>query len=171
MKQIFINDNDLKIEDIDYSVIRVKGLVINSNDELILIENNNTFQFPGGHLRQDEPIEKCLAREIREELGIDVNVDNGPFMMITTYDNDYFDSGSRVCNEIYYFIVKTDLEPDANNLVLDSIEKESDFNIYKINIADLDNFLNNCLESGKIDPSIGREMLLVSATYNDMFRR
>ena len=31
MKRVLINDNDLDIKDIDYDVIRVKGLVINNS--------------------------------------------------------------------------------------------------------------------------------------------
>ena len=169
MKRVIINDNNLDIKDIDYDVIRVKGLVINSNDELIIVENNNTFQFPGGHIRKDEALEDSLAREINEELGIDVNIDNGPFMMITTYDNNYFDTGSKVCNKIYYYVVKCDSEPDINNLKLDAIEKETDFNIIKVKLRDLDAFLNKALDDGRIDANIGREMLLVSSEFNNMF--
>ena len=169
MKRVLINDNDLDIKDIDYDVIRVKGLVINSNDELIIVENNNTFQFPGGHIRKDESLEDSLAREINEELGIDVTIDNGPFMMITTYDNNYFNTGSKVCNKIYYYVVKCDIEPDINNLKLDAIEKETDFKILRVKLRDLDAFLNKALDDGRIDAYIGREMLLVSSEFNNMF--
>ena len=41
MKKIFINDDNLEIEDLDYEVIRVKGLVVNSKNE-VLIQNKKT---------------------------------------------------------------------------------------------------------------------------------
>lgn len=169
MKQIIINDNNLSKQDVDYEVIRVKGLVINSKKEILLIENNHTFQFPGGHFRKGESLESCLSREIAEELGVDLKINKGPFMMITTYDNDYFKSGSKVINKIYYFVVKTDITPDISRLNLDATEKETDFNIWKIKLNDLDSFLNKCLNDGTIDANIGREMLLVINEYNNLF--
>lgn len=169
MKRVFINDANLKDEDIDYEVIRVKGLVINSNDELILVENNHTYQLPGGHNRKDEPLEATLSREIREELGYDIEIKTGPFMMITTYDPDYFESGSRVCNKIYYYVVYSDIEPNLDNVRLDAQETETDFSLFKIPMKDLELFLNNCMENGSIDKCIGREMLLVNQEYNEKF--
>ena len=169
MKRVLINDNNLDINDIDYEVIRVKGLIINSNDELLMVDNNNTYQFPGGHIIEEESLEDCLAREINEELGIDVNIDNGPFMMITTYDNNYFNTGSKVCNKIYYYIVRSDVEPDINNLKLDNLERNTDFIILRIKLHDLEAFLNKALDDGRIDANIGREMLLVSSEFKKMF--
>lgn len=169
MKRVFINDNNLNAKDIDYDVIRVKGLVINSSGELIIVENNNTYQLPGGHNRKDESLEDTLSREIKEELGIKLEIKNGPFMMIVTYDSNYFDTGSKVCSRIYYYLVKTDIEPDINNLSLDAMEKETDFNILKIPIDTLDSFLNNALKDDRINPCIGREMLLVSQEFNNVY--
>ena len=57
MKRILINDNNLNLDDIDYEVIRVKGIVMDSLKNVILVENNNTFQLPGGHIRKDESLE------------------------------------------------------------------------------------------------------------------
>ena len=90
-------------------------------------------------------------------------------MMITTYDNNYFNTGSKVCNKIYYYVVKCDIEPDINNLKLDAIEKETDFKILRVKLRDLDAFLNKALDDGRIDANIGREMLLVSSEFNNMF--
>lgn len=169
MKRILINDNELSLDDIDYEVIRVKGIVMNSNSEVILVENNNTFQFPGGHIRKEESLESCLKREIKEELGINLDIEEGPFMMLTTYDNNYFNTGSKVCSKIYYYVILSDIEPDLNNLSLDALEKETEFNILKINISSLEEFLTKCLNDGSIDPNIGREMLLVIKEYNELY--
>ena len=76
----------MKEEDLDFEVIRVKALIVNNKNEILIAHNNNTYQFPGGHKEDDETLEKSLVREVKEETGIDVNLVMGPFMSITTYD-------------------------------------------------------------------------------------
>ena len=72
MKRILINDDNLKIDDLDFEVIRVKGLIINSDGDILIAHNNGTYQFPGGHKEDDETLDDSLEREIKEETGIDV---------------------------------------------------------------------------------------------------
>ena len=74
MKEFVINDDDLKEEDIEMRVIRVKALILNSKGNILLAFNNNTYQFPGGHVDDGEDIDECIKREIKEEVGIDVKV-------------------------------------------------------------------------------------------------
>lgn len=169
MKQIFINDNHLKEEDIDYEVIRVKALIVNHNDEILLAHNNYTYQFPGGHKDKEEDLESALQRELKEETGMDLVIDTGPFLQIKTYDNDYFNTGKKVENKIYYFRVFTDEEPDFTKTSYDGLEKESDFNLFYIQIQDLKYFINKSMEDATIDPKIGREMLLALSEYNELF--
>ena len=57
MKEFIINDDNLTEEDIEMKVIRVKALIINSKGNIILAFNNNTYQFPGGHVDNDESID------------------------------------------------------------------------------------------------------------------
>ena len=58
MKRIFINNDSLTKSDLDYEVIRVKGIIINEKDEILIAHNNNTFQFIGGHLQENEDMEE-----------------------------------------------------------------------------------------------------------------
>ena len=50
MEKIIINDDKLIKEDIDFSVTRVKGIIVNSRGDILLCHNNNTYQLPGGHV-------------------------------------------------------------------------------------------------------------------------
>ena len=43
MKEIIINENNLKDSDIEKKVVRVKGLLINSSGQILLAHNNNTY--------------------------------------------------------------------------------------------------------------------------------
>ena len=169
MKRILINDYMLEEKDLDSSVIRVKGLVVNSNGDILLAHNNNTYQFPGGHINEGESLERCLEREIKEETGIDVSIKHAPFMQITTYDNNYFGTNKKVENKIYYYRVLCDDVPNFDETSYDDLELETDFNLFYIKFKNLDEFLKKCIDDGSIDVNIGREMLLVVKEYNRLF--
>lgn len=169
MKRIFINDNYLRKDDIDFEVVRVKALLVNSKGELLLAHNNNTYQLIGGHVEEDEGLEDTLLREIKEETGIGILSTDGPFIQITTYDNNYFSTGKKVCSKIYYYRIITDEMPNILETYYDELESETDFNLFYVKMADLKEFLHKCIDDGSIDSSIGREMLLVDREYKEVY--
>ena len=169
MKKIIINDNNLSDDDIDMSVTRVKGLMINSSGKILLAHNNNTYQLPGGHVDEDETIDACIVREIKEETGIDVEIHDEPFLVIVTYDYDYFGRGKKVLNTIYYYRFLTDDTPNFDETHYDELELATDFNLFYVNFKDLDSFLVKCLDEGSVDAPIGREMLYVFQEYQNAY--
>lgn len=170
MKEIVINDNNLSNNDIDMEVVRVKGLILNSEGKLLIAHNNNTYQLPGGHVDDDETIDECIIREIKEETGISLEVTEGPFMSIVTYDNDYFGTGKKVLSSIYYYRFFSDDIPNIEETHYDELELATDFNLFYINFSDFDSFLQKNIESGEIDSNIGRELQHVFQEYNKMFK-
>lgn len=168
MKRILINDDNLKIDDLDFEVIRVKGLIINSDGDILIAHNNGTYQFPGGHKEDDETLDDSLEREIKEETGISVE-SQGPFMSITTYDSNYFNQNKKVCNKIYYYVINTNETPNFEETHYDELECQTDFNLFYISLNELQEFLNKSIDDGSLDINIGREMLLVLEEYNNLY--
>ena len=169
MKQILINENNLELEDMEKTVIRVKGMIINSNKEILLAHNNGTYQFPGGHKEDDEGMEETLIREVKEETGIDVDLDLGPFMQVVTYDGDYFGTGKKVCNKIYYYVIHTDEVPNYAETNYDELECQTEFNLMYTDVLGLGDFLDDAVKEGMMDPNICREMKLVVDEYNRIY--
>ena len=169
MKEIIFNDYQLQDSDMEDSVVRVKGLIINSRGKILLAHNNNTYQFPGGHVDDGETNDECIVREIKEETGIDVEIKEQPFLCIKTYDNNYFGTGKKVLNSIYYYRFFTDDMPNFQETHYDELELATDFNLFYVVFADLENFLKKSIDDGMIDPNIGREMIQVYQIYNDQF--
>jgi 8-oxo-dGTP diphosphatase len=59
----------------------VCGLILNKKNEILIARRikgplSGKWEFPGGKLEQDESLEDCLERELKEELSITVNVAN-----------------------------------------------------------------------------------------------
>lgn len=89
MKEVFYNYDMLTEKDINNVVTRVKVLLINSKKEVLLGFGHKTYQFPGGHLEENETLAECLVREIREETGIELEeTERTPFFVIKYFKQD-----------------------------------------------------------------------------------
>jgi 8-oxo-dGTP diphosphatase len=61
-------------------IIKVTCAIIESNDQILVAQRSENmslplkWEFPGGKLEQDEDPEKCIVREIQEELGVNIKV-------------------------------------------------------------------------------------------------
>jgi len=169
MKEIVINDHHLNDDEIEMRVVRVKALIINSKGKILLVHNNNTFQFPGGHKEEEEEMGDCIIREIKEETGISLTVEERPFLCIETYDDDYFGTGKNVLNSIYYYRFFTDEVPNFSETHYDGLELATDFNLFYLSFSSLGDFLKEKSTSGEMDPKIAREMLYVVDEYHNIF--
>lgn len=130
MKIIFKNDYDLKEEDIDEVVKRVKLILRNSSDELLLGYSANVYQFPGGHVEEGEDLIEALNREIEEEVGINLSInDIVPFAKRIAYYKDYPEEGKNRKNEIYYYEYVTDSKPDLSKTNYTQDEKLGNFEL------------------------------------------
>ena len=73
--------------------IRVTAAVVEKEGKFLLAQRGpgdrlaGKWEFPGGKIEPGETPEGCLAREIREELGIEVQV--GDFLCSSRFDYDH----------------------------------------------------------------------------------
>lgn len=84
--------------------VSAKGILINSEGKVLLLKNDrNTWELPGGRLEPGEQPEQALVREIEEELGIAVivrqlvdvwlyEVIEHRFVLIVSYECEFDDN-------------------------------------------------------------------------------
>lgn len=144
MKTIVYNEELIKDNEIDEVVTRVKGLFINSKNEIFLSCCENIYQFPGGHLEKGETLEEALKREIKEEIGISLDKVDSPFLRISHLKRNYRNSGFNRQNDIYYYLVKTEEQPHLDKTDFDDYEMLGN---YKVEIVKLDEFKKRLSEN------------------------
>ena len=64
MIEIIKNKFNIKEENINRTVVRVKALIINSKNEILLAHSYGEYQFPGGHVEANEELPFALHREL-----------------------------------------------------------------------------------------------------------
>lgn len=169
MKYLIENIYNISDSDVTEVVKRVKVLMINSSNEILLAYLNNTYQFPGGHVEDGESLIEGVYREIEEETGIVLNnYDNLPFAVSYRYFKDYPEIGKNRKNEIYYYVIKTDEKYNIDNTFYTEKEINGNFELRYILLNDIEKILkDNALEYGD-RKGIANEMMEVIKIYKSM---
>ena len=170
MKEVLYNYDNLTSKDIDEVVIRTKGLLINENNEILVVYSNKTYHFPGGHLEEGESLLECLSREIKEETGIDLKIEElDPFEKITHYNKNYHNSGKNRESAVYFYVVNTDKDYDLSSQSLTVDEVEGNFTVKRIPIKDIEHVLIDSVNDNPINKVIVEEMLDVIKEYKKVY--
>ena len=166
MKKIITNDYNLKEEDMTEIVKRVKLVIINSNNEILLGYSHNEYQLPGGHVEENEELIDAINRELKEDTGIELNIKQiDPFACTLGYYKDWPEIGKNRKIEIYYYEIKTDKKPNLDNTEYTKSELDGNFELRYIPI---DKVEEEFIENAKIygdEHGITKEMLKVFKIY------
>ena len=168
MKQIITNNYNLTDSDMTEVVRRVKLLLVNSNNEVLLGYSHHEYQFPGGHVEEDENLVDAINREVLEETGIELNITHiEPFACAMGYYKDWPAEGKNRKIEIYYYEIKTDEKPDLNKTSYTENEKNGNFELRYIPLSKVEEVLKtNTLEFGD-NRGIAKEMIDLFKVYKE----
>lgn len=168
MKHLVKNDNNIEKDEIISEVTRVKALLINSNNEILLGYSYNTYQFIGGHVENGEDCFECLKREVLEEVGIKLEIeDASPFLLLEHYCNDYPETLENRNCKIYYFAIETDLLPNIDNTNYTDEEKNGKFTWKYVSMDKFEDTIISNYKKYEEAKIIGLEMLNAFYIYRE----
>lgn len=166
MKQLITNKYNLTDSDMTEVVKRVKVLLVNSNNEVLLGYSHNNYQFPGGHVEDNETLIQTVNREVLEETGIELSITNiEPFACAIGYYKDWPAEGKNRKIEIYYYEVKTDEKPNLEKTEYTENEKDGNFELRYIPLSNVENVLRANAEEYGDKKGIAREMIDLFGVY------
>ena len=120
------------------------------------------YEFPGGHLEKNETLEDGLKREIKEETGITIDLEEiNPFYGIKYYCKNYHNSGRNRLVEIYYYVVYCDDVYDDSEKQLDINEVIQNYECQYISVDNLKSILIENKKTTKENNSALDDMILI----------
>lgn len=148
MKEVIYNKSNIKEENINRIIRRSKVLIENDNNEILLANSFNNYQFPGGHVEENESYAEGLIREVFEETGINIDFKLPvPFISIIYFTKDYPIEGVNSKYIANYYSIKMNLQPKKELMQLTSEERMGNFKLEYINKKDILNVLENSLQN------------------------
>lgn len=166
MKEIIHNNDNLNDNEITELVVRTKALILNG-DNLLLANQDDVLQFPGGHLEENETLNECLKREILEETGIEIDDKEigNCFLKVIFMNRDWPSEGKNRKCEIYYYVVKTDKLPDLSKINLTESEKRHNFKVDFILLKDSIEYIKNNIPKDDKNKVISPDMISAIDIY------
>ena len=118
------NDDDLRDDEIDEVVTRVRAFIVSSKNNMIVGYTDEGFQLIGGYVGAGEDLIQGLKNIIFNESGIELDSRDviEPFYEIRHYNKDYKGSGINRLSDLIYFCVKSDKMPNYKKLKLSERE-------------------------------------------------
>lgn len=157
MKKIIYNENEFSVDDISIVETRVKALIINNDYFMYLGNEEGDLQFPGGHREEGEFLNESLIREVKEELGIILDIEeiDEPFLKIAYIFNE---DDIIKSSEIYYYIVHTNKPINLAETNYTDVEINNNFSIENISLNNVMSYVtksrNNSPKSKIISPDM-----------------
>lgn len=160
MKEIIHNEDNLREEEVTEIVRRAKALLLN-NENILLANEEDVLQFPGGHALDDEELISCLKREIKEETGIEIeDKEIGEcFQKVIFMNRDWPNIGNNRKCEIYYFVVNTNKIPDKTKTKLTKTEKKQHFKVDFVPLNESIEYIRNNMSKSEKNNVISPDMI------------
>jgi ADP-ribose pyrophosphatase YjhB (NUDIX family) len=113
--------------------LRVYGLLINSKGEVLLSKEHksdfNFIKFPGGGLEWGEGLADCLKREFKEELGIQIDIQEH-FYTTDLFQESVFNINDQLIS-IYYLVKSKEVDSIENGKMSIDNKAPNDFFLWK----------------------------------------
>lgn len=166
MRETIYNYDYLTEKDVTETIIRTKALIIN-NGKIYIGNENNVFQFPGGHLEDGETFNECLKREILEETGIEItdNEIERPFMKVTFLNKDWPTKNNNRKSEIYYYVIKTNKKPDLSKTNYTQNEINNNYKIETFSLNEVIKKIEENMPKNEKNKVISPDMIIAIQEY------
>ncbi len=165
MKIIEFNQKHITKEEIDKSVRKARGIILNKKGKALLVKYKGIYMLPGGSI-EEENEKEALQRELLEEAGIEsVKLEDAPFLKLESYDRNYYDRKLQKditrLTETYFYFGETQEEVNKEKQNLTESEEKGDFSISFENLSVIEYLVEHNETDNPKKGNFDREILTV----------
>ena len=168
------NDDDLKDDEIDEVVTRVRAFIVSSKNNMIVGFNDEGYQLIGGYVGAGEDIVTALKNMIYNESGIALDGKDAiePFYEVRYYNRDYKGSGINRLSDLIYFVVKTEKLPNHKKLKLTDKELAEKLPLEIVRRTLFGKELKEYIEKEEnpVNKIKAKELLMAYEKYKEMYK-
>lgn len=141
---VIYNPSGIDEESVTEKKSKARLFITNSNNEILVVKVGGIYLLPGGKV--ENPL-SALKREIKEEIGIDIDVSKvSPMEKVIYYQKDYPKVEGGIINRKVttdYFETKMDIDISCVDNNLTELEKKSNFTLEWIKKEELEDVIVN----------------------------
>lgn len=168
--KLTINPYKLTKEDIEEHNIKVRAILINDNNKILVGNYGGTYLLPGGSINYNEDIISGLIRELKEETGIDYAINELEYLCHLNYfQKNYPKRDGTIKNRLittHYYIGKYK-EISISNQTLTKNEQKGNFKLKLIPLEKLTNIIINNKNNNPRNIYFQKELLEVIKFYKE----
>lgn len=162
--EITFNEENLISNEIDEYNSKVRAILINEENKILVCNYGKVYLLPGGSVDQNEELNDAITRELKEELGTEYKPEElDCFLIMNYYQRNYPKRDGTVLNRLiksYYYIGR--LKPIIkDNQHLTEKEKKGNFKLELINLEDLEIVILNNNNNNPRNIYFQKELLTV----------
>lgn len=172
--EIVINEGNLVKDEIDEISSKVRALLVDDDNNVLVANYSGVLLLPGGKLDDDEDVFDGIVRELSEEVGYRYKIDELKYLMtLNYYQNNYPKVNGTFKNRLvvtHYFVGEYNGIIEENCMLTDR-EKDNGFELRLISFEQVEKELENADSSNPRNVYFQKELSTVIDCYNKVNRK
>ena len=171
LMELIINDDNLQNSEIQEFSIKVRAILFNKNNQILIANYGNVILLPGGKVDEGETNLAAITRELSEELGQNYNSEELEFFKTLNYYQKKYPKidgtfKNRLVKTHYFIASYKEIKKEKQKLT--EKEKKSNFRLELISLENLENKILNNKNSNPRNIYFQRELLTILDSYKNM---
>jgi len=169
--ELIINEDNLDISEVQEVNSKVRAILFDENNQILIANYGNIILLPGGKIDNDETNIQAIIRELKEETGREYTKEELTlFLTLNYYQKNYPKRNGINQNRLiqtYYFIGEyKSIEKESQKLT--EREQKDNFNLELVSLETLEIKIQNNINNNPRNIYFQKELLAVLKKYKNL---